>query len=139
MATRCCLSSVVGALMGLAVSAASIAADWTVTNDFDTLFVPGSLRSVIVAANLNPGPDIIRFAIPGGPATITLTSGELAQGGENRQKTLALAGAFLGGFTCPSVVSDHLFSDVSQSVFLCLLALRRPTCAKCDRLVSCEC
>jgi predicted outer membrane repeat protein len=57
----------------------STPAIFTVTSPADG--GPGSLRQAVAAANMLPGPDLIRFQIPTtqpGPVTITLTSGEIA-------------------------------------------------------------
>ena len=65
-----------GALSALCVASGLQAATYTVTNlqDGDD----GSLRQAILDANANPGPDTIKFALPDGPGTIALSSGELA-------------------------------------------------------------
>jgi hypothetical protein len=68
----------IAAAAAIAVGASAVqagAATYRVTNTSDAL--PGSLRAAISAANLSPGPDVVRFAIPGNGVHEIRTAGPL--------------------------------------------------------------
>ena len=87
-------------------STAMTAATFTVTNKLDS--GDGSLRQAIVAANSNPGPDIVDFAITG---TITLTSGELVI-----TDALTIIGPGAGKLTISGNYASRVFDIESTTV-----------------------